>query len=254
MMKSELLCQKLIKANYSFVDAKEIQLLKTHQQLTRLSKSSRFQLENNYYRAGYPGTLPEIYTREVVRQRLEQVAAILAPSFGLWIFDIFRSKKTQRFLYETMRAEIKQKKPELDGAELEKETRKYVSHPDDPARHWPAPHNTGGAVDLALFDLKTGEKLYFGGPFDLTDVISQTDYFEQDYDWRSATFTENQWMEARRNRRLLFHVMLEVGFTNYHAEWWHYDLGDSMWANLRNTTPLFGSLEQEISAQCAVEF
>jgi len=32
------------------------------------------------------------------------------------------------------------------------------------------------------------------------------------------------------NRRLLYSIMTSVGFTNYFAEWWHFDYGNQFWA------------------------
>ena len=36
---------------------------------------------------------------------------------------------------------------------------------------------------------------------------------------------------VRDNRRLLYNVMTEAGFTNLPSEWWHYDYGDKFWAH-----------------------
>ena len=41
---------------------------------------------------------------------------------------------------------------------------------------------------------------------------------------------ESQSSDIRDNRRLLYRVMTEAGFTNYPLEWWHYDYGDSFWS------------------------
>ena len=38
---------------------------------------------------------------------------------------------------------------------------------------------------------------------------------------------------AHANRQLLLQVMTEAGFTRHWAEWWHFSLGDQMWAWLR---------------------
>ncbi|MCG4287414.1 D-alanyl-D-alanine dipeptidase, partial [Lactobacillaceae bacterium KNUT 0156] len=36
----------------------------------------------------------------------------------------------------------------------------------------------------------------------------------------------------RENRRLLYHVMTQAGFTNYIEEWWHFDYGNQNWATV----------------------
>ncbi|MGH3717857.1 MAG: M15 family metallopeptidase [Pseudonocardiaceae bacterium] len=35
---------------------------------------------------------------------------------------------------------------------------------------------------------------------------------------------------VRRRRRLLTRCLTEVGFINYPAEWWHFSMGDRLWA------------------------
>jgi D-ala-D-ala dipeptidase len=39
---------------------------------------------------------------------------------------------------------------------------------------------------------------------------------------------------------------LGLGFVNYSAEWWHYDLGDCIWATTFNLDWLYGSMEGEV--------
>jgi len=38
---------------------------------------------------------------------------------------------------------------------------------------------------------------------------------------------------ARHHRRVLFWAMAEQGFTAYTEEWWHFDLGDQFWGQVR---------------------
>ena len=46
------------------------------------------------------------------------------------------------------------------------------------------------------------------------------------------TRTENDFIssEQRKYREILKDAMLDAGFVNYPAEWWHYCYGDKMWA------------------------
>jgi len=87
---------------------------------------------------------------------------------------------------------------------------------------WPT-HNTGGAIDLTLRRLEDGQELFMGGIFDDADSISSTRFYED------PTHSSQSALEARRNRRLLYHSMSKAGFANYHHEWWHFDLGTQMW-------------------------
>ena len=48
------------------------------------------------------------------------------------------------------------------------------------------------------------------------------------------------------NRRLLYSVMHEAGFTNLPSEWWHYDAGDQLWAHYgKHERAVYGPAELE---------
>jgi D-alanyl-D-alanine dipeptidase len=73
-------------------------------------------------------------------------------------------------------------------------------------------HNRGIAVDLTLYDLKTGKPLKM--PTDFDDF---TEKAHQDYKTDSI---------AARHRKLLRDTMERHGFTNLTTEWWHFYLKD----------------------------
>jgi D-alanyl-D-alanine dipeptidase len=74
-------------------------------------------------------------------------------------------------------------------------------------------HNRGCAVDLTLYDLKTGQPAEMVG---LYDEMSERSY--PDYPGGTAL--------ARWHRQLLRRVMEDEGFTVYEFEWWHFDYKD----------------------------
>jgi D-alanyl-D-alanine dipeptidase len=74
-------------------------------------------------------------------------------------------------------------------------------------------HSRGSAIDLTLFDMKTGKELDMGGPFDFFSELSHPDY---------RGITEEQYA----NRMLLQHFMVRNGFEPYECEWWHFRLSD----------------------------
>ena len=83
--------------------------------------------------------------------------------------------------------------------------RKFVANPQKGSRH-----NRGCAVDLSLFDLKTGKLLEMPTEFDdFTDKASPT--------YAGAT------VEQTKNRDLLRAAMEAEGFTVNDNEWWHFD-------------------------------
>jgi D-alanyl-D-alanine dipeptidase len=81
----------------------------------------------------------------------------------------------------------------------------------DPAKG--SRHNRGCAVDLSLFDLKTGKEVTMPSEYDEMTERSHIDY-------ACAT------AETKRLRDLLRAAMEADGFAVYEPEWWHYDYKD----------------------------
>ena len=46
----------------------------------------------------------------------------------------------------------------------------------------------------------------------------------------------------QKNRRMLYNVMTAAGFTNLPSEWWHYDYGDNMWAQLTGGKAIYAGI------------
>ncbi len=83
----------------------------------------------------------------------------------------------------------------------------YVADPNSGSMH-----NRGGAVDLTLVDLSTGEELLMPTLFDDFSVAASHSYMDLP-------------QEAIENRTLLRNIMVNVaGLQTYGAEWWHYNL------------------------------
>jgi D-alanyl-D-alanine dipeptidase len=84
----------------------------------------------------------------------------------------------------------------------------FVADPQEGSRH-----NRGCAVDLTLYDLKTGKAV---------DMVSGYDEFSD----RAFADYPGGTSRQRRHRDLLRRSMEDEGFTVYPAEWWHYDFRD----------------------------
>jgi CubicO group peptidase (beta-lactamase class C family)/D-alanyl-D-alanine dipeptidase len=84
----------------------------------------------------------------------------------------------------------------------------FVANPANGSRH-----NRGAAVDLTLYDLKTGKAVEMVGTYDET-----TDRAYPDYPGGTSL--------QRWHRALLRRAMEREGFTVYEAEWWHFDYKD----------------------------
>jgi D-alanyl-D-alanine dipeptidase len=108
---------------------------------------------------------------------------------GLVIFDGYRPWTITKLFWDVV--------PE--------DKRKFVA---DPAKG--SKHNRGCAVDLSIFDLKTGE---------LIDMPSGYDEFTE----RASPNYTGGTPKQTANRELLRKLMEQAGFTVNPNEWWHFD-------------------------------
>lgn len=181
-----------------------------------------------YHAMGLPGARRRSLVREGVADRLRAVARGLPDGVTLVVWDGWRAFETQLALYEDWVARLVHDHPDWDVALIEREASRYVSVPStDPA--CPAPHVTGGAVDLTLGD---GD----GRPLDLGTAF---DAFVPE---AGALALENVPGGARDRRRLLFWAMASAGFTAYVEEWWHFDYGDQFWGAVSDRHARYGPI------------
>jgi len=113
---------------------------------------------------------------------------------GLKLFDGYRPRAVQYLMWEIFPNST------------------YVADPATGSKH-----NRGGAVDLTLVNLATGQELLMPTAFD---------YFGNA---ASHGWTIGLSAEQIANRELLRSMMESVGgLTRYDAEWWHYEHGPSL--------------------------
>lgn len=119
-------------------------------------------------------------------------ARVLRHGYGLLIFDGYRPWSVTKLFWESVSAD----------------KRLFLADPREGSRH-----NRGCAVDLSLFDLRTGREVLMPSAYD-----EMTERAYPDYAGGTA--------ESRRARQLLRKVMEAEGFTVYRTEWWHFDYRD----------------------------
>ncbi|REJ76088.1 MAG: serine hydrolase [Acidobacteria bacterium] len=112
--------------------------------------------------------------------------------YGLLVHDAYRPWYVTKVFWDATPEELKI----------------FVADPSQGSRH-----NRGAAVDLSLYDLKTGEPVRMVGTYDETTDRSYPNY-------PGGTSLE------RWHRELLRDAMESDGFTVYEAEWWHFDFND----------------------------
>ena len=113
-------------------------------------------------------------------------------SYGLLIHDAYRPWYVTKIFWDATPAEGKL----------------FVADPAQGSRH-----NRGCAVDLTLYDLRTGKPIEMPGTYDEMSPRSFPDY-------PGGTSLE------RWHRDLLRRAMESEGFTVYEHEWWHFDYKD----------------------------
>lgn len=180
-----------------------------------------------YFNQGIDGTLMSIYVRQSVYDKLINAATLLPEGYKFVLFDVWRSNEAQQSLFDILKNKLSKQYPDLSQPALLKRVLTTVAPPSDDIINKPSPHNTGGAVDLAIID-QTGHPLKFGTPFDDHTEVARTSYFEEKLSHGNQLTSDEEMI--LQNRRLLFNIMTEVGFTNYTDEWWHYDYGNQNWA------------------------
>ena len=112
--------------------------------------------------------------------------------YGLTVFDGYRPWSVTRIFWDATPADKKE----------------FVADPAKGSRH-----NRGCAVDLTLYERKSGREVEMPSAYDEMTERSYADY-------------QGGTAEQRRLRDLLRAAMEAEGFTVYPQEWWHYDYKD----------------------------
>jgi D-alanyl-D-alanine dipeptidase len=118
--------------------------------------------------------------------------ALAASGYGLLIHDAYRPWYVTKIFWDA----------------TPQESKVFVADPSQGSRH-----NRGCAVDLTLYDLRTGEAVEMPGGYDEFSDRSYPDY---------PGGTSRQ----RALREVLRSAMEREGFRVFDAEWWHFDFGD----------------------------
>lgn len=86
-------------------------------------------------------------------------------------------------------------------------------------------HSRGSTVDLTLLDMRTGQEVDMGSPFDYFGELSHPD---------CRDVTDEQY----ENRMILQKVMVRNGFEPLSCEWWHFTLANEPYPNTYFSFPV----------------
>lgn len=150
---------------------------------------------------------PAAYLQRPAAQALARAAkALEARGYGLLIHDAYRPWFVTWMFWEA----------------TPPEDHMFVADPAKGSRH-----NRGCAVDLTLYDLKTGKPVDMPGRYDEMSARSYADFI-------GGT------TKQRALRAVLREAMVAEGFEVYPEEWWHFDHGD--WRGYGIGTRTFSAL------------
>ncbi|MFD1610747.1 M15 family metallopeptidase [Sphingomonas tabacisoli] len=168
---------------------------------TRYASGNNFTGQPIYERAG-------AYLQRSAAEALARVATALASKgYGLIVYDGYRPWFATKLFWDIVPAD----------------KHVFVADPAKGSRH-----NRGCAVDLGLYDLKTGAISPMPSRYDEMSARAYSDF---------AGGTDAE----RANRALLRAAMEREGFTVYDSEWWHFDYRD--WADYPIGTASFTQIE-----------
>ena len=112
--------------------------------------------------------------------------------YGLLVFDGYRPWSVTKIFWDST--------PE--------DKKRFVADPSQGSRH-----NRGCAVDLTLYDIRSGREVKMPSGYDEMTERAYPNY-------------SGGTLEQRRMREMLREAMESEGFTVYEFEWWHFDYKD----------------------------
>lgn len=165
-------------------------------ELTKLNKTIKLDIryarsDNFVGRPVYPEARAFLQ-RPAAKALVRAHKALGKKGFGIVVFDGYRPWSITKLFWEV----------------VEQHQRRYVADPATGSKH-----NRGCAVDVSLYDLKTGKLVAMPSDFD-----EFTERASPDYTGGTA--------EETANRDLLRRRMEAEGFVVNPNEWWHFDYKD----------------------------
>jgi CubicO group peptidase (beta-lactamase class C family)/D-alanyl-D-alanine dipeptidase len=152
----------------------------------------RYASTNNFMRSPFYSQARAFLQRPAAMALVRAHTKLKSKGYGLLIHDAYRPWYVTKMFW--------------DGTPADKHV--FVADPQQGSRH-----NRGCAVDLTLYDLKTGKPIEMPSQYDEMSARAYPDY-------------PGGTSRAHWHRKLLRRAMEAEGFTVYETEWWHFDYKD----------------------------
>ncbi len=183
--------------------------------------------------AEYAGRSPYCLRQGVLDRLIQAQAKLqqLRPGWQIQIFDAYRPVEVQQYMVDYTFAETLTNRglelATLSSAQIEQIWQDVYQIWAIPSFDLatPPPHSTGAAIDITLVD-ECGNLIDMGSPIDEMSDRSRPDYFAADLNAVAQQY--------QHHRDLLHQIMAAAGFYRHPAEWWHFSIGDQLWAWLNN--------------------
>ncbi|MBE9046774.1 D-alanyl-D-alanine dipeptidase [Pleurocapsales cyanobacterium LEGE 10410] len=193
------------------------------------------ELPHPYVKLGaeYGKISPYSLRQGVVRALLEAqfILEKRHPQWKIQIYDAYRPVGVQQYMvnytFDSLRKSLNLQEQQLSAQQRQDLWSKVYQLWAAPSldKKMPPPHSTGAAIDVTIVD-ELENPLDMGGEIDELSERSHPNYYFSDRDRPSQQY--------HFRRQLLNKVMTGAGFCRHPAEWWHFSLGDQMWAWLCN--------------------
>lgn len=162
-------------------------------------------------------------------QKEEAVRRYFGGPLRLMVRDGLRSPALQRIVHEDLYPKyLREANPDWSEEEVLQVRDRRIAKPSKGS-----PHASGGAVDVALVS-EDGQPIHAG--YDLAAKHGvEPDFYEYNHD--PSGFGH------RMNRRLLYWLMDDAGFTANPVETWHYGMGDRLSAKVSGQSAYYDAVD-----------
>jgi D-alanyl-D-alanine dipeptidase len=184
-----------------------VPIIENNEPLVLIPESDRIKLRTG---DGAKWLVPKL--RKTVLDKLVVASKLLPTGYCFVVMSAYIPISLQQQVWNRKYEKLKRNNPEWSEEKILSEILKYAARPVKGS-----PHNTGGSVDVIILDNNRNE-LNMGSEFGGVGKKNHTHY---------PLLTLSQ----KRNRKLLYDVMIQAGFLNTNPfEWWHFAYGDRAWA------------------------
>jgi D-alanyl-D-alanine dipeptidase len=171
-----------------------------------ISYDIRYATTNNFMQSVFYDEAKAFLQRPAAEALVRAHRSLRQQGYGLLIHDAYRPWYVTKMFWDAT--------PE--------DKKIFVANPASGSRH-----NRGAAVDLTLYDLRTGQSVEMVGGYD--------EFSDRSFPGYVGGTSLQRW-----HRDLLREVMEAEGFRVYEFEWWHFDHGD--WSQYPIMNQTFGEI------------